>query len=211
MRSALPFGHPPATGQHWHDDAQRRGFRVPGRIAQGFKPCGRDCPMRAISKIAMLTLALLGGCGVEEVAAPAPGDISDIQRPATPNTFLAGPAGFTPTPDLQTRRFDLAPEQLFAAIKGVMAAQPRVTALADDPGRLRADYVVRVRAFGFPDIVLVQALSEGSSQSGLVVFSYSLKGYYDFGVNRNRVQTFLTALDDALAASGQLPRPARNK
>lgn len=167
--------------------------------------------MKAVAGIVMLALALVGGCGVEEVAAPAPGNISDIQRPATPNTFLAGPAGFTPAPDLQTRHFDLAPEQLFAAMKGVMAAQPRVTALADDPGRLRADYVVRVRVFGFPDIVLVQALPAGSGQSGLVVYSYSLKGHYDFGVNRSRVIAFLTALDDALASSRQLPRPARNK
>ena len=148
---------------------------------------------------------------MEDVAAPAPGNISDIRRPATPNTFLAGPASFTPTPDLQTRRFDLAPEQLLAAMKGMMGAQPRVTALADDPGHLRADYVARVRMFGFPDIVLVQALPEGSGQSGLVVYSYSLKGHYDFGVNRSRVKAFLTALDDVLASESQLSRPARNK
>lgn len=167
--------------------------------------------MRAVLSVAVLAVVLVAGCGMEEVAAPAPGNISEIRRPASPNSFLAGPAGFMPTPDLQTRPFDMAPEQLLAAIKGVMAAQPRATALADDPGRLRADYVVRVRVLGFLDIVLVQALPLGSSQSDLVLYSYSLKGYYDFGVNRGRVKALLTALDDALALSGQLARPVRSK
>ena len=137
----------------------------------------------------------------DEVTAPAPGNISEIRRPTSPNTFLAGPAGFTPTPDLQTRRFDMAPDQLLAVMRGVVMAQPRVTALADDPGRLRADYVVRSRVFGFPDIVLTQALPAGDGQSGLVVYSYSLKGHYDFGVNRGRVEALLTALDGALPRS----------
>ena len=167
--------------------------------------------MRAAAGIVMLAAALPGGCGVEGVSAPAPGNISEIRRPASPNTFLAGPAGFTPTPDLRTRRFDLPPEQLLAAMKNVMAAQPHVTALADDPGRLRADYLVRVRLFGFPDIVMAQALAAGSGQSALVLYSYSLRGYYDFGVNRRRVEALLTALDDALAPSSHPLRPARDK
>lgn len=167
--------------------------------------------MRAAAGIVMLAATFPGGCGVKEVATPEPGNISEIRRPASPNTFLAGPAGFTPTPDLRSRRFDLLPEQLLAAMKDMMAAQPRVTALADDPGRLRADYVARVRVFGFPDIVLAQALPAGRGQSDLVLYSYSVKGYYDFGVNRRRVKALLTALDDALVPSGQLPRPARDK
>jgi len=136
---------------------------------------------------------------VQEVAAPTPGNISEIRRPTSPNTCLAGPAGFMPAPDLQTRRFDVAPAQLLAAMRGVIMAQPRLTALADDPKRLRADYVVRSRVFGFPDIVLVQALTAGGGQSDLVVYSYSLKGRYDFGVNRGRVKALLSALDGALA------------
>lgn len=148
---------------------------------------------------------------MEKVAVPAPGNISEIRRPAPPNTFLAGPAGFTPTPDLQTRRFDLTPEQLFAAMKGVMAAQPRTVALADDPGRRRADYVARVPVFGFSDIVLVQALPAGNGQSDPVVYSYSLQGYYDFGVNCGRVKALLAALDGALAPSSTLPHPANDK
>ena len=156
--------------------------------------------MKVMARIVTLVAALLaGGCSMGEVAPPAPGDISEIQRPTSPNTCLAGPPGFKPTPDLQTRRFNVTPERLLAAMQGVMRAQPRVTALADDFKRLRADYVVRSRVFGFPDIVLVQALAAGGGQSDLAVYSYSLKGYYDFGVNRGRVKALLSTLDSALA------------
>lgn len=166
--------------------------------------------MAGIAGPAALAMALLaGGCGmVAEVAPPAPGDVSTIRRPTSPNTCLAGPAGFTPAPDLQTRRFDLAPERLLALMRDVTLAQPRVTALAADPGRMRADYVVRSRVFGFPDIVLMQALPVGAGQSDLVLYSYSLKGYYDFGVNRGRVKALLAALDNALE---QLGRHERSK
>lgn len=136
---------------------------------------------------------------VKDVAAPAPGNISEIRRPASPNTCLAGPAGFTPTPDLQTRRFDVAPERLLAIMRDILSMQPRTDALAVDPGRLRADYVVRSRVFGFPDVVLVQVLPVNAGQSELVLYSYSLKGHYDFGVNRNRITALLTALDAELA------------
>ena len=162
--------------------------------------------MRAAAGAAALVLALLaGGCGmVEDVAPPAPGNISGIQRRASPNTYLAGPAGFVPTPDLQTRRFDLPSERLLAAMQGVVRALPRATALAGDPARLRADYVVRGRLFGFPDVVLVQALPAAGGRSDLVLYSYSVKGYYDFGVNRGWPRVLLTALDEALVRSSSL-------
>lgn len=142
---------------------------------------------------------LAAGCGVNEgVALPTPGDLSGIRRPASPNTCLAGPAKFVPSPDLPTGYYDIAPEQLLAVVQGVIVTQPRTTALALDTDRLRADYVVRSRVFGFPDIVLTQVLRAADGQSALVLYSYSLKGRYDFGVNRSRVIAVLTALEAAL-------------
>jgi len=59
--------------------------------------------------------------------------------------------------------------------------------------------VVRSRVFRFPDIVLVQALPALEGRSDLILYSYSLKGHYDFGVNRHRVVALLTKLGAALA------------
>lgn len=150
-----------------------------------------------------LTLAiglLVVGCGViDEIALPVSGDLSEVRRPASPNTCFAGPAGFTPSPDLPTRRYDLSPEQLFTVVQDIVVAQPRTTALGLDVGRLRADYVVRSRIFRFPDILLIQVLRTPDAGSALVLYSYSLKGRYDFGVNRGRIEGILTALDAVLA------------
>jgi len=143
-------------------------------------------------------------CGMfDEIAPPAPGDISEIHRPTSPNTYLAAPAAFALTPDLPTRRYDIAPDRLFGTVREVIAAQPRTTALAVDAARLRADHVVRSRVFRFPDIVLVQVLRASNGKSDLVLYSYSLKGHYDFGVNRGRVAALLSSLDTALSESSR--------
>ena len=121
-----------------------------------------------------------------------------MQRPSSPNTYLAAPAGFPLAPDLPTQHYPVAPEQMFATVRKVIAASPRTTELAVDAGRLRADYVVRSRIFRFPDIVLVQVLRASDGQSDLALYSYSLKGHYDFGVNRERVTALLAALNATL-------------
>lgn len=143
---------------------------------------------------------MVAGCGMfDEVAAPAPGDISAIRRPTSPNTCVAAPAGFALVPDLPTRRYDVPPDRLFATVRKVIASQPRTRELAVDPGRLRVDYVVRSLVFRFPDIVLAQVLRVSDEHSELVLYSYSLKGHYDFGVNRGRVSGLLSGVDVALA------------
>jgi uncharacterized protein (DUF1499 family) len=153
-----------------------------------------------VGRLALILGFMVAGCSMlDEVVAPAPGNISEVQRPTSPNTCLAGPADFALTPDLPTRRFNVPPDRLFATIRQVIIAQPRTTALAVDVGRLRADYVARSRVFRFPDIVLAQVLQSVDGQSDLVLYSYSLKGHYDFGVNRGRVVALLAALDVALA------------
>ena len=119
------------------------------------------------------------GCGIEELASSVPADLSNLRRPSSPNTYLAGPLGFVPTPDFQ----------------------PRMTALVFDGDKLRADYAARSLVFGFPDILLTQVLPTGDGKSALVLYSYSLKGYYDFGVNRRRVTAILAGLNAASVRS----------
>jgi len=152
-----------------------------------------------------LTLVLgltIAGCVMfDEIAPPTPGDLSEVRRPTSPNSSLAAPAAFVLSPDLPTRRYNVAPDRLFATVRDVIIAQPRTTALGVDADRLRADYLTRSLVFGFPDIVLAQILRVPDGGSELVLYSYSLKGHYDFGVNRGRVAALLRALDVALGQS----------
>lgn len=156
-------------------------------------------------RLGRVTLALglmIAGCSMSnEITPPAPGNIAELHRPTSPNSYLAAPATFILPPDVKTHLYHVAPDRLFATVREVIMAQPRTTALAVDADRLRVDHVVRSRVFRFPDVVLTQVLRTPDGSSELVLYSYSLKGYYDFGVNRDRVRTLLSALDAALGQS----------
>lgn len=150
----------------------------------------------------MVAISLMvGGCNIEKLAPSVPIDLSKLERSSSPNTYFAGPIGFVPAPDLQTRKYDVPPAQLLTRVQGVIMAQPRTTALTFDSEKMRADYVTRSLVFGFPDILLTQVLPTMEGTSALLLYSYSLKGYYDFGVNRRRVMAILAALDAALVRS----------
>ncbi|MBC7799626.1 MAG: DUF1499 domain-containing protein [Gemmatimonadaceae bacterium] len=154
-----------------------------------------------MDELAMAVAAglMVAGCGMTQVVAPPPGDLAGLQRPSSPNTALAGPPGFLPAPDLPTRLYALPPDQLFAVARGVVAALPRSVELANDVGRRRVDHVVRSLVFRFPDIVQIQVVPTDGG-SALVVYSYSLIGRSDLGVNRSRVAAILAAVDGAVPA-----------
>lgn len=147
---------------------------------------------------ALLLAAALPACsghGAEGLPVPKPMDMTHLVRPATPNTALAAPAGFTPTPDIVTPHYRVPPAMLYATIRRVAAAQPRTWPQVAYDDRMQADFVARSRIFNFPDLITVQVTPDSS----LVLWSRSVHGHYDFGVNRHRLKTWLAALDAALA------------
>lgn len=143
----------------------------------------------------------VAGCGVGEIVGPEPGDLSGLRRPTSPNTALAGPAGFVPTPDITTRRYAVDPPRLYATAQAVVMARPRTTRLSQDAGRMRADHVERSMLFRFPDVVVLQVLAAGQQESELVLYSRSVVGHSDLGVNRRRLVAILADIDAALAAT----------
>lgn len=155
-------------------------------------------------RLASLLLALLlpacSGHGAEGLPVPPPADMSRIVRPSTSNTALAAPAGFSPTPDIITPRYAVPAAVLYATIKRVAAVRPRTYLQVAYDDRMQADYVARSRVFNFPDLITVQVRPNAT----LILWSRSVYGRSDFGVNRARLTAWLKALDAALArnASG---------
>lgn len=146
--------------------------------------------------LAALVFPACGQLGIQGLPAPAPMDMAALHRPATDNTALAAPAGFSPAPDIATRRYDVPPARLFAAIRQVAGAEPRVFEQAVYAGQLQAQYVARSKWLNFPDMVAVQVTPD----SHLILWSRSVYGRSDLGVNKARLATWLAALDRALAA-----------
>jgi uncharacterized protein (DUF1499 family) len=152
-------------------------------------------PLAWLVSFVMPACAFTGAAGLPP---PALMDIAHIERPATPNTALAAPADFRPAPDIATPIYRVSADRLFTAIEGVAAGQPRTFPAATFQAQLQADYVVRSAVFNFPDLVTVQVSPRPPDGATLVLWSRSVYGEGDFGVNRKRVAAWLTALDAAL-------------
>jgi uncharacterized protein (DUF1499 family) len=157
-----------------------------------------------------LALPACAATGAGGLPVPPPMDLARLERPASPNTALAGPAalgkGAATTPDIVTPTYDVPANRLFAAIHAVAEAQPRTFLAADYPDRLQDHWVARSAVFNFPDLVTVQVVAQGENASTLVLYSRSVYGHSDLGVNRRRLRAWLDALNTVIIpATGIIP------
>ncbi|HEY2621221.1 MAG TPA: DUF1499 domain-containing protein [Acetobacteraceae bacterium] len=159
-----------------------------------------------MTPLAWLIGFILPACaayGAGGLPAPALLDLAHIQRPASPNTALAAPAGAAPTPDIVTPVFPVPPSRLYDAVIAVAADQPRTFLAAAYPAERQAHFVARSAWFNFPDLITAQIGDQGSETSTLVLYSRSVYGYSDLGVNRQRLSTWLAAVAANINHTGE--------
>ncbi|MGA3004727.1 MAG: DUF1499 domain-containing protein [Acetobacteraceae bacterium] len=153
--------------------------------------------MTALAWLLGLILPACGADGAAGLPRPVVMDMTRIERPATPNTFLAGPAGMQPKPDLVVEQQQLPAPALYEKARDLFAGEPRTYIAAAFPNQLQVHYVVRSMLLNFPDLVTVQVNAEGADRSTLVIWSRSVYGRSDFGVNRERTLSWLAALQQS--------------
>ena len=73
----------------------------------------------------------------------------------------------------------------------------RTTPIGEWPDRRQAQWVERSALANFPDIIAAE-LHAAPGGAGLFLYSRSLFGWSDFGVNRRRVERWLAAFEAAL-------------
>ncbi len=159
-----------------------------------------------MTPFAWLIAFLLPACGVSSAGGlPTPqlADMSHIRRPASPNAALAAPAGSDPAPDIVTPIFPLTAPRLYQAVLAVATAQPRTFLAAAYPAERQAHFVARSAWFNFPDLVTAQIGDSGQRDSTLVLYSRSVYGYSDLGVNRRRLTAWLAALQAEMNHPGK--------
>ena len=137
--------------------------------------------------------------GADGVPAPAPLDFATLQLPASPNTCLLTPSVAPGQGHLHRDALPASPEAVMAALDRVAAGMPRTFPLARFLARNQAQWVVRSTLMNYPDIVVAEAAPVAGG-TGLWLYSRSLIGWSDMGVNRARVMTWLEALEAALRA-----------
>jgi uncharacterized protein (DUF1499 family) len=159
-----------------------------------------------MNPVAWLIGLILPACGfpaAEGLPTPPPMDTAQIVRPTSPNTALAAPDGFHPPPDIVTPSYPLQADRLFGVIQAVAAGQPHTYPASLYPDRLQAHYVARSALFNFPDLITVQVTPANPGSSTLIVYSRSVYGRSDLGVNRKRVDTWLAALQTKIPSSSE--------
>jgi uncharacterized protein (DUF1499 family) len=137
--------------------------------------------------------------GADGVPAPAPLDFTTLQLPASPNTCLLTPSVAPGQGHLHRGALPASPEAVMAALDRVAAGMPRTFPLARFLARNQAQWVVRSALMNYPDIVVAEAAPVAGG-TGLWLYSRSLIGWSDLGVNRARVMAWLEALEAALRA-----------
>ncbi len=145
-----------------------------------------------------LLLPACAASGANGLPPPVPMAMTHLQRPASPNTALAAPADTQPAPDIITPPFALSAEKLYHAVRAMAVAQPRTFLAAEFPANHQVHFVARSAVFNFPDLITAQVNEAGPASSTLVLYSRSVYGYGDFGVNRKRLTAWLAALQTTI-------------
>jgi uncharacterized protein (DUF1499 family) len=80
----------------------------------------------------------------------------------------------------------------------VVIAQPRVSHTLSDEAEHYDDFVARSALFGFPDLVSIQAIELGKNKATLALYSRSVYGRSDLGVNKRRSLAWLAKVGETV-------------
>ena len=128
-----------------------------------------------------------------------PVDFKTLTLTERPNQYLLCPASFcTAQPDAISPVYPISAITLRDKWWTMVAQQPRVQQIHVSPDGLQFDFRQRSRIMRFPDSITVRFIPLSDATSTLAIYSRSHYGYSDFGVNRQRVEAWLAALQRLL-------------
>jgi uncharacterized protein (DUF1499 family) len=128
-------------------------------------------------------------------------DFATLAPNARPNNWLVAPeSAVRIRANAPAPVFEVPAARLAVAWLAVVRAEPRTSVIAVSTDGLRVEASQRSRVFRFDDRISAQAFSMGAGRSTIAVYSRSLVGYWDWRVNRVRVERWLSALGARLAA-----------
>jgi uncharacterized protein (DUF1499 family) len=144
----------------------------------------------------MLEMMLSRGTGGLPQAAPI--DFPTLRLPSSPNAHLAAPPGATNERHETVPLLPATPDVAWGVLRTLGEGMPRVWKMAEWPEVRQAQWVARTRWMNFPDLINAQIV-ELPGGTGLFIYSRSLVGHSDLGVNAERVAAWRVAFDAALA------------
>jgi hypothetical protein len=121
--------------------------------------------MTLLARLLGFLLPACGAAGAGGLPTPMLLDMTHIQRPASPNTALAGPAETDPAHDIVTLAFAVPALHLYEAVIAVALAQPRTFLAAAYPAERQVHFVARSAWLNFPDLITAQIGEAGRGQT----------------------------------------------
>jgi uncharacterized protein (DUF1499 family) len=119
-----------------------------------------------------------------------------VERRTSPNDALACP------PDACNAKSDMtAPEymvnahDLRLAFGKMISSEPRLVAVDSDDAAMTDRYIQRSKLMRFPDTIVVRFFDRPQGRSTIALYSRSQLGKGDMGVNRARIERWLSNLD----------------
>jgi uncharacterized protein (DUF1499 family) len=143
---------------------------------------------RVLTIVALCSLMMTtGACS----AISDPMDLRAIERSSAPRDALACPPGLCAAAvDIESPVVAGTPADLVAKARDVLSREPRTELVSEDKALMQLVFVQRSALLRFPDTVRVQAIAVGDGAS-VMIHSTSNYGYWDMGVNRDRVERWL--------------------
>lgn len=123
----------------------------------------------------------------------------EIARPRPTNSALAARSGFYPRPDITLPLYHLPAAWLLAVVKAMTGSEPRATLQIGCPAGRQVDSFVGSRVPSFPALVLAATGPGGATGTAPILYSRSVSGCSDFGVNHAHLRAGLAQLDRRVA------------
>jgi uncharacterized protein (DUF1499 family) len=123
-------------------------------------------------------------------------DFPRLVLPATPNAHLVAPPGATAQAHEAAPLLPCNLDEAWQALRQLGESFPRSWKLGEWPELRQVQWVARTAICNFPDLVNAQVVDLPGG-AGLWLYSRSLIGYSDLGVNRRRAAAWRARLEAA--------------
>jgi hypothetical protein len=145
----------------------------------------------------MSVIGMLLGRGTAGLPDAAPLDFATLKLPSSPNAHLAAPPGTTNERHETVPLLDAPVESAWAVLRSLGDGMERVWKMAEWPELRQAQWVARSRLMNYPDLINGQIVALPGGP-GLFLYSRSLIGYSDLGVNAARIAAWRRAFETTL-------------
>jgi uncharacterized protein (DUF1499 family) len=125
-------------------------------------------------------------------------DFASLKRRDTPNDALAcRPEFCAAMHEVEAPASTLPPDELYRIVQNAVSAEPRLEKVGGDPAQGTLRYVQRSRVMRFPDTINVKVTALPAGGSTVLLYSRSLLGKGDMGVNRARILRWIGLIEAA--------------